>query len=192
MIDFAVFDAGQVSRHCGAPADLPGRSPLIAMSDGYSEMAGRDRRSGSSNSSTGLKGRPRNEIPADGETRDHSIAASASNMVSPSSMLSRYGSATSSQVSCRTASSATPSPTPEPMGISDALHRGRQHAGRQQPPGARHQDFRHWPEIQRYRRQSQGQRHRLQLGADLTRLIRRAARMVAPRSHRTASSRFRY
>ncbi|BCH04856.1 hypothetical protein MesoLj131b_68550 (plasmid) [Mesorhizobium sp. 131-2-5] len=30
----------------------------------------------------------RNEIPADGETRDHSIAASASNMVSPSSMLS--------------------------------------------------------------------------------------------------------
>lgn len=39
------------------------------------------------------------------------------------------------------------------MGISDALHRGRQHADRQQSSGARHQGFCNWQEelvVQRY------------------------------------------
>jgi hypothetical protein len=34
---------------------------------------------------------------------------------------------------------------PKPMGLSDAPHRGRQDADGQQPSGARHRGFCHWP-----------------------------------------------
>ncbi|WP_439711412.1 IS66 family transposase [Bradyrhizobium elkanii] len=48
--------------------------------------------------------------------RPTAFAASGSNIVSPSSMLSRYGSMTWPRRSCLTASSATPYPTPETNG----------------------------------------------------------------------------
>ncbi|MGY4473621.1 transposase [Bradyrhizobium sp. USDA 3364] len=79
-------------------------------------------------------------------------------------------------------------------GISDALHRRRQHAGRQQSSGARHQRFCNWQEelvVQRYRGRSQGQCRRLQPDADPPRLTRRAVSVVAPRPHRNASARRR-
>lgn len=54
----------------------------------------------------------RNEIPDDGEKRDHCIRRFRQQHSVPILLLSRHGSTRSPQKSCRTASSATPSPTP--------------------------------------------------------------------------------
>jgi transposase len=80
---------------------------------------------------------------------------------------------------------------PKPVAISDPLHQRRQDADRQQFIGTRYQSFCHWKEelaILRHRRRGQGQRRHLQPYADLSRLRRRAIRLVATRLHRIAAA----